>query len=292
MAAAWLPAAASAEEEPPPDAGLLIPFELKASNGYEILGLAGSPGLGRPGALLLMVTGKHGSATYSVPAQVDRDSVSADLGALGSIDLEVVETGGKRTYRSSCGDKHPIEIPNLEYRGTISFRGEGGYTRADVDSAKAEPQFVLDLVCGASGGEAGGGSLPGAKLTTRTTKTANHQAARFEAVTNGPGKPVLLSATVWERRGSVKISRSVSDQVGASAFEYDQHLKSATLDPPSPFHGSAVFSRNSGAASWKGDLTVDFPGRPGVHLAGPGFDTGLIHASYSSPKGTVFRLSP
>ena len=98
LAAAVFAAVASADAETQPSEAIgFPPFELKASNGYTVLELAGAKGPGEPGVLTLIVGSGGDSVLYSFPAQVGEESFSADLGALGEIDLALKLTGGTKT---------------------------------------------------------------------------------------------------------------------------------------------------------------------------------------------------
>jgi hypothetical protein len=50
------------------------------------------------------------------------------------------------------------------------------------------------------------------------------------------------------------------------------------VKPPAPFSGTASFVADPGkqTGSWLGDLTVSFPGRPDVRLAGKRFEGSVL----------------
>jgi hypothetical protein len=88
-----------------------------------------------------------------------------------------------------------------------------------------------------------------------------------------------FSASISERRGQLSIERAVETEAKPAAFDYDVAAGVATVTPPAPFDGEATYSRTpKGGASWHGNLSVDFPGRAGVPLTGPGTRASLVRA--------------
>ena len=59
----------------------------------------------------------------------------------------------------------------------------------------------------------------------------------------------------------------------------------ATVAPPAPFSGTATFTADPGkqTGSWLGDLSVSFPGRPDVRLAGRRFEGSVLTDGPCSP---------
>lgn len=90
-------------------------------------------------------------------------------------------------------------------------------------------------------------------------------------------RQVFLRASLSRLRRSMLVANSVSaitrkDEALATATP----PRSATIDPPSPFTGSATFQQESSKDfSWTGDLAVELPGIGEVNLAGPKFETEL-----------------
>lgn len=227
------------------------------------------------GRVLVDLRSRHADVTYSAPAAVSSGSVQADLGELGGIDVHFVPAGRTRTEQPECGK--PVQVDAGRYEGSIDFEGERGYSEVHASSARGEAGMVLSLVCASTGSEGIGGHAPGARLTVRRRRTPS----RFEltAMENGPTRPVRLGAGIDERRGGLAISRSVEVVAGPGAFDFDVPAGTATLQPPEPFAGSAAYRHLSrGRSTWRGDLSVDFPGRPDVRLAGRGTRAGLIRA--------------
>ena len=262
---ATAPLAAAAP--PPAPAG----FRLPASSGYTLHALFfdGDP-YAKPDALVLSLDRRGSSVFYGVTKNVEvtETSVAADLGPLGSVDVHFVPSGQPRKERSEC-DPRPIAFDSGFYEGRIEFAGEEGFTKVDAVRAPGEIRFAASLICfGGSAVEGFGGHAPGALLSSRRRWSGG--SLEFEAKTNSPTRPVRFSATIEERRNGLAISRSLSATAGPGAFAFDVAGQTARLNPPSPFQGRATFHRSGRRAPGRlrGDLSVDFPGRSSVSLAG------------------------
>ncbi len=70
-----------------------------------------------------------------------------------------------------------------------------------------------------------------------------------------------------------------------SALAIDPEAETAELTAPSPFTGSATYRAFTGkeAGTWRGDLVVDFPGEPGVRLAGKRFNGAMLKPGECAP---------
>jgi len=251
-------APASAESLPGPPG-----FHLRASNGYDLRVLAGgNPETGR-GSVVILVQ-KHNSAVlYGAHALVTETSIEADLGSVGRIDVDFVPSGKPRTERSDCRGK-PYTFDSGRYEGVIDFEGEHGYSSTHATSARGDAKLALSLACaGSVTREGSGGNSPGARLTTR------RKGLEFVAMKNSPSRPARFTATIEEKHGAMEISRAVAVTARPSAFDFDVPSGVATVDPPTPFSGRGEYHRpKGGKPSWRGDLSVDFPGRPNVRLTG------------------------
>ncbi|HUB98758.1 MAG TPA: hypothetical protein VMS11_02930 [Solirubrobacterales bacterium] len=265
--------AASAQASP------LIPpgFQLPASHGYRIFGLFfdGTPHEERD-EVILIVARKDSTVTYFGPAVADETSVSADLGALGSLDLHFAPAGRPKSERTPCGEPKRVKVERGAYQGSFDFRGEEGFARAHSMRASATAKVLLGLVCpGDTSVEGVGGNAPGAQLTIHRRSAGT--STQFVARTNSPTRPVYLEALREEKRGRIGISREVRSTAAPSAFEFDFSEHTALLGPGAPFHGAAAYEGQRGRFQRvHGDLNVDFPGHAGVHLLGLGTSAGMV----------------
>jgi hypothetical protein len=261
-------------------------LKVRASNGYSVLVIASSERADGRGQVGLIVYGKRGSATYGAPATITATRFEADLGALGRIALDVAPSGRKKTLRSSCADEpESISFEPLLYSGTFEFHGEEGYTEASTAAPREYTRFLLGILCGEiRSGELSGRGLPGARLRLHALQGTSR--LNLQANKNGPRARTRFEAEIHEERDGITISRDVEVHAGSAAFEYDPLLRTATLEPPAPFSGGAVFHRGAAPANrWRGDLALNFPGRSDVPLIGPGVEATLVSACFQEGGG-------
>ena len=257
-------ASATAALLPPPGG-----FRLQASNGYTLRGLSYDGDSRDENDALLLIFNRKGSAAFYVAQKdvvVTEESISADFGDLGSIDLHFVPTGQPRDDSPTC-IRHPIEVDSGAYEGHVEFEGEEGFTAVHATRALGDAKFTIGLICAGSGNEGAGGNSPGGRLLAhRKLRSGN---VTFEAWKNSPTRPTWFEASIEERRGALAIVRGVSSSARPSSFEFDVPAQSARVRPPSPFAGAGHFTRpGKQPGVLRGRLSVDFPGRSGVSVTG------------------------
>lgn len=256
-------------------------FTLKSSNGFTIklIALLGST-TSSSAVSIVVVSDRTGAVSYFVPATTTEDSIEVDLGGLGHVAVSFHPTGGTTTEKSACDKRHTFHVENGYYEGTIDFHGEEGYTEVEASRAEGDAHMLLDIVCGAEKDESGTGpGLPGAELRVRGPRKSSLPS--LTVVENDPRAPVQLEVNMGEQRGEISIERTIRMKAPRTAFDYDSKLRTATLDPPAPFSGKARFRRMGLHRSrWRGNLTVDLPGRSNVPLAGGEFRASLFHARF------------
>lgn len=267
-----LPAAVQGQEDRSPT---VTGFHLRASNGFELLALAGTPPEGEEGwiGLFLMSGDRHSAVTYAAPATVTRRTIDVDLGKLGRISVVRVPTGGTKTVRLGC-EPETKRVPAERYEGTVEFHGEEGFADVNAVSAPLDPN-----PCGVveEGGMPPGKILPGARLHAEKERVDEYE-FDFSAVQNRPGAKTEVGAEVEEHHEEMEIHRATWTWAGADLLRYDRRLRTATVGPPAPFFGHGSFRvRPRGRNLWSGNLAVDLPGRADVPLTGPGFLASLEH---------------
>lgn len=251
-------------------------FRLDGSNGYTILGFASSERIDGRGDLGLIVYRKDDAAVYGTRAIVTPTRLEADLGGLGKFSADIVRSGKWRTLRSRC-DGESLTFEPRSYRGTFEFHGERGYTEAVATRVPEYARFQLEFLCSDGGRGGFGPGSSGAWLRARVGE--GHHRLQLEARKERSGARPRVTAEISEKHDGITIQREVSRWAGVGAFDYDPLLRTATLKPPAPFSGRAVFNRTAEPSNrWRGSLAVDFPGRPDVSLTGAGLRTSLVPA--------------
>jgi hypothetical protein len=281
---AVVPAATAAEPAPE---GLEGTFALKGTNGYRLFGLIASTPKG--GVMTLFVGKKGEEATYVAHGEVAKESVDFNFGALGKVDVAVQPTGKTETLNSKCdGSGNATTVPASDYVGTIEFHGEEGFTEAETTRTPVLQKPIFELGCAWSGyGETFGPGTPGARIKAR-----RKQGPTLQLNQNHRGARVTYEAEIVEREGAMHVDRSVGGRLGAGALNFESSLGAAVFTGSGPFMGKATYASvnpphgtHPGKGTWRGDLKVNFPGRAGVRLAGPGFSAGIIHATRSESRG-------
>jgi hypothetical protein len=262
-------------------------FKVEASNGYEIVAWAGNERADGRGQIALFVGRGDGTAIYAAPAHLTATSLRADLGALGTVDLNVSPSGRKQVLHSGCDEgSGPSTYEPRRYEGRFEFHGEEGYANAESPAPRDFPRFFFGLACLGSGegGEEVGPGFPGARLRLKA-KQGDFRLG-LQAHKNRPGKRAHFEVETHEKRGRVRISRYSEVWLGPNAFRFAPDLSSATIAPPAPFAGEGRFWRGSArSGSWSGDLTVDLPGRADLPLTGGGVKANLVRACRHGAEG-------
>lgn len=219
---------------------------------------------------------------------------------VGELEPRPNEGGGSAVFGCEGGGT----MEGQEFVGTISFTGVGGSPTVESERAKGRLERMSELRCRRGGCRRGGGEgssagtglfdtlelpprvLDGAQTDTLSSKiTAPGHIASFEAINRLGRDRLTLRAEAMERLGPIAVARAVEvTGVPGRAFEAGskaEHPKSATVTPPAPFSGSAVYRsagsvRSSASGKLTGSLTVDLFGVK-ARLAGPHAKASLIN---------------
>lgn len=286
-----LPAIATARALAPDEAGANIrrspgdsaAFTLAGSGGYSLyfksekgtLTIVASrrrpaqPTISPAGKLVPANRGSSSESTYVTPGVPhDPSTISADLGRLGSVSLTFQPSGEKKVTWVDLGSKSEKCIGATKivrrlgaFVGSVSFRGENGYTEA---AALSVPGTV--------------GTSPFRNCTTlhrhRTGASAASRTAapEAEAFLSVPGETSLLAArdsgkAHFFAAGSELLEPDLSVLRTATAagrrglFSFGPDGSRATVNPPAPFSGTATYrDPRGGPPRWSGNLSVEFPG--------------------------------
>jgi hypothetical protein len=292
VAALALPAAADTESEELENA--VAVFSAKATHGYSMLVLAGLDsdepptrgGPSRGSAIVYLFRGDDAAVYLAPPATVTADfiegiptvtSMHVGLGKLGEMTLDFKPSGGKRAARHPHCRVGSFPYAAGSYEGTIEFHGEQNF--ADVSTSKVveRPEAFLNLLCSTERtNEVSGPRLPGARLEVQSRRPGEPV---LQVNKNRVAAPVHITAAVEEDHPRLIVFRSVIVNAPSRAFGFDRRLRHARVSPGAPFAGQAVFERDARPRNrWRGNLTVDFPGKANVRLARPGRHVVLEHA--------------
>ncbi len=269
----------AAAAQPAPAAVLPAPgeFALEGSNGFEIR-VAGYPAsFGSPSEVALIASRNGSYAAYIAPATATATSFAASFGPLGRVAVNYRPVGGTETRVGRCG--RTISYAAGYYEGTIEFHGEGGYTDLSASAAPGDLKFL----CGTATVVVSGSGIDGAVLSAGSLAGSG---LFFQAVKNHPGAKSFFRASSYESNGDVGIVRLVRATAGPAAFRVTRSFRTATVTPPPPFAGTGRLRRPSGnRPHWTGNLTVDFPGHPGVPLTGSAMRASINRAELREFEG-------
>jgi hypothetical protein len=261
-------------------------FSVRGANGYRVRVSATKAEPKAPGNLY--VSASKGSATvqYSTRGVIRKDgAIDVRLPGVGRIAVHFHATRVTReAVADNCKGRASV-IRHGVFRGTIRLRGEGGYTSVHRRSAKGKVTQSFRQVCdqrehGSEGGGSGGSfhqSFLFAGLQGQ--RSIDFMASKVDFGPKFGGSMVFFTASSGARHDGLFVNSLVSAQGKASEFSTPDSpgvLGDATVEPPSPFQGSATFHLDSPtSSSWTGTLGVELPGIGKVALAGSGFWSAL-----------------
>jgi hypothetical protein len=297
----------------PPGNRVLSELRFENSDGYTISVVA----FGQ--TVALSVTHAHGrrkghgpasTTTYLAHGKVTPMSIAASFGDRGRIEVRFRPSGRDvwATHKAGCKRSGNGIIARFGvFAGELSFRGEGGFTSAEVHRVSGRSvDFDALVAClfGATPRDQQavfpapklpwGLHLPGAdpglrQATPATPGVRTHPSVGpkpttlladlktpltqtvFAAQVRGRGQ-VHFQAFEAASEGSIGVIRFVKAQAGPSAFSVDDILSSAAVRPPAPFSGTGAYRQGPGnTKSWTGSLAVSFLGAPHASLTGSPF---------------------
>jgi hypothetical protein len=241
------------------------------ANRVEVPEQGGHPA--RTSSFAYLTLSKPGSSVEYYPRHPSFEAtgtIEADLGGVGRVAGSFVALGSHRVRARWCDGYDTVEAGLLV--GSLVFRGENGYASARSTSVPATLTRLPKMTCHVPASVKPQEQHDSAKIGG--TAGRHGRQLRVEAYEH----PALGAATVLayssERRRQASITRRVTVVAPLTALAIDPGAESATLAAPSPFTGSATYTAFPGkeAGTWRGDLSVDFPGQPDVRLAGRHFE--------------------
>jgi hypothetical protein len=274
-----VPAASSLRAEsfaPQRGHGAFAKFSLKANNGLsaEVVTTGDT--------VDLEISGHHQFVGYRVKGEVSERRVVARFGNLGRISVSFRPAGkGFPKFDSDGCPRKAVTVLKGVFVGTIELRGERDYVTIDTPRARGSVRIQRRQECGAqrrldakahssgAGEEESEVATLEAKAGTRIFRAAGNREP------DGSGRALFFGG-VLERRGPMQIGRGAI-VTAPSAFIFDHAGGTATVQPPSPFSGSATLAtRPDGSKSWEGSLSVSLLGVDPVALAGADFQAKLL----------------
>lgn len=255
-------------------------FYVYGSHGYVVAVEARRAERGRPNEVFVRAYNRDGAFYVSAPADLRGEGIHANLGRFGRIDLAWSPTGRAAKALGECDHRRfHLYIDEGSYVGRFSFRGYRGFTRSAVDRISGRRGWPWKVGCGiqvAEGFPGPGVLLEAFRYSAREPKGAYRE---FSAVQNRPGARVSYSAWTGMRSGRLSLNWEAYASGPGVTLTHDPSLDAVQVSPPPPFSGDAAFERVAMAhpGRWRGSLAVDFPGRPGVPLAGADFGAKALY---------------
>jgi hypothetical protein len=225
---------------------------------------------------------RHGVVGYAarIPTGPLEGKLNVDIPGVASIVGELTPAG-----------------EGLEFDGSFQFTGNGGYLSFEADHALGEVQTGKSAGCfGCRGAHPGLFQYIADPLEfSNFNRQILFSAVRSEDRVSGfqaanyrldPGAGFKAQTIEW-LPGHVAVSRTIEIEKSAAAgFKVSskaEHPKSATVTPPAPFSGSAVYRRSGsirspGRGKLTGSLSADIYGVE-VPLTGPDERVSLINLS-------------
>jgi hypothetical protein len=258
-------------------------FFLEASNGYEAeLATIGNQ-------VFLETYRGEVAALYQVGGSVTDKRIEARFGRQGRISgrYERIDLfgGGDRDKDEPCEDPFSFVV----LRGTISFRGEGGYTSVEARRAGGllvDPAAARCRQRARARASARRDSRLNAYLTAISKQGSTVTSFTLARKRGRPWS--WIEAERQERRGKMQIYRAASTTVGG---ENAVALSGPGVRPPfafvaapKPFTGSAVLDGSAPMGSqWSGSLTAWLPGLGKIGLTGPDYALSLCRRAGDEP---------
>lgn len=254
-------------------------LHLKTASGYRVEVIsAGS-------AVAMIVGRRHGGAftAYLARGVATSRRLKASFGRFGKIDMRFHPSPHVRPLHPPPHRCHGI-LTYPQHRGTwagsFHFTGEGNYVSIRIHRAagsiRRTKPVCLHLFTVRKRRSTAVASGPFSAFSLRKELVAGwrHGLESLEfAGVDTPFGTLFISQSI-QALGSVSILRIALaiSKPGSGDLNVNEALTHAEVKPPTPFHGVGTYSAApDGTATWLGDLSVNFPGSPGLPLTGDQF---------------------
>jgi YVTN family beta-propeller protein len=273
-------------------------FAMPASRSME-LHVKGSHGFGitlfgNSGQVYLTIRGHHASNVYLLRGRVGEKEIKARFGRLGRVSMRFRPGHKAQVVPGSDGGCKGGDqiIERGSFTGTLNFTGEQGYTTVSAARATGKVVSTGRLVCKASGEGEGPSEAHWMQLEAASKNgNVSFSASKIASKAHSKLDSAFFYASIVEFHfKGMSVIRTLDAQADPAVFKAEKfhgHIATASVEPPAPFHGAAVYRRAEGATSWTGNLTGVFPGRGEVRLAGPEFCAGSPFPPAKCASGAI-----
>jgi hypothetical protein len=273
---------------PPPRNGFESRVDLQAKHGYEISLI----GVGNVVALEIRRRVRHptflerllhldrAATAYVVRGTVTPRRIKASFGELGAVDIRFRPSGKlKQSHRRRhCRGPDRFTTQMGVFVGSIRFSGERHYVAVRAHRAKGRVRSPLGLRCASSRFRPLNGSRqrrvdqhPSFSPTVLLAGWRRPAASTELFVLRGGGLTLYL-AIAERNTGRMARIRYGQTTAPSKTFSLNEAATAATIKPPPPFHGKAIYrAAPDGTTSWGGSLTIAAPGAPRLPLTGEQF---------------------
>jgi hypothetical protein len=261
-----------------------------------------------------ITTVAYGLPVHQRPGSSD---IKARIGSLGRIDMRFVP---ERTKTAKPGSTQcaggELTTETGHYVGSISFHGDGGYTRAQAHHVagtietealgKCPPQKQVKAIQREEAKTVG--KLEKEEQAKQAEELSEVQVdakarggkvvftgTRVEAATGGRKVSSVNFLAIGQRERGPMREVSLVGLIGAKGSSFQvpdlqNPTAEAIVSAPSPFSGSATFRGEPAAAgNFTGDLKVALPGFGTVSLTGGGVQASMCQAPDCSSGGLFSR---
>ncbi len=239
------------------------------------------------GEVTLEIKRRGRGATYETEGESTAAGLKVQFGKLGRIDLAFEPTETRRENPPKGCTGPPSTTSEGAFVGSIEFSGEHGFVHIEASrvSGTLEVSRESEWKCRERAGPEFHPSAPPrsslplerraeaatepATLTARDPRCRCFFAAYAVRDRHGRGPTFFVGAEI-EQREAMKITRATYARAGASRFLFDHAAGTATVRPPAPFSGHAVFRRRPhGRSTWRSTLRVPLLGAEPLSPQGP-----------------------
>ncbi len=261
---------AKVSEDAIPSPGALV---LRGTHGFRIFIDTVKRGRGRQDEVTVTASQRRSEVAYVAPANLAGEGIHANLGRFGRIDLRWVPDGRVGEIHLSChghGPRSQYFFDRGAYVGRVSFRGGNGFTAVRARRVEWQASWYRNSdSCRREAGE----SIPGPGKILEAETGGRSPRTKFYVYQPKPGARVAYEAYDRESVEGIGVYRVIAAYGRPRTLDSASDFSTATVEPPAPFSGTAIFQRTEHAkGTWLGDLTVDFPDISGVPLAGEAFE--------------------